>query len=212
MGFSILDQSFAQWFSQAKLLLDLVLIGWLVGIINFSLLGRGLNQWFALRPRQLSGLVGIPLSPFLHANWDHLIANTPGFVVLGGLIALQDPINLPIVTIVCALLRGSLLWLVGRPGGYVGASGIVFGYLGFCFALAYIQRTPASAMIFGTVAFFYAKYFWGLFPMHDRIAWEGHLLGFCSGIFVADRLDPLRQIWEQAMAVMPTLLHGARGI
>jgi membrane associated rhomboid family serine protease len=208
MGFSILDQSFAQWFSQARLLLDLVLIGWIVGIVNFSVLGGELNHWFALRPRQLNGIAGILLSPFLHANWNHLAGNTPGFLVLGGLIALKDPISLPIVTLVCAFLRGSLLWLVGRSGGYVGASGIVFGYLGFCFAQAYMERTPASAIVFGTVAFFYAKYLWGLFPTSDRVAWEGHLLGFGSGIFAADRLEPLREIWHQGTAALPSLLQG----
>jgi membrane associated rhomboid family serine protease len=208
MGFSILDQSFHQWFSQAKLLLDLVLMGWIVGIVNFSVLGGQLNRWFALRPRQLNGMTGILLSPFLHANWNHLAGNTPGFLVLGGLIALKDPLSLPIVTLFCTLLSGSLLWLVGRPNGYVGASGVVFGYLGFCFALAFIERTPASALIFGVVAFFYAKYLWGLFPLYERVAWEGHLLGFGSGILAADRLEPLQEIWHQGTSVLPTLLQG----
>jgi membrane associated rhomboid family serine protease len=214
MGFSILDQSFAQWFSQAKLLLDLVLIGWIVGIVNFSVLGGELNRWFALRPRKLNGLMGIPLSPFLHSNWAHLAGNTPAFLGLGSFIILKNPLDLPIVTAACAFLTGAFLWLLGRPSRYVGASGVVFGYLGFCLALAFIEHTPASAIIFGCVAFFYTKYLWGLFPMQERVAWEAHLLGFLSGIFVADRLDPLRQIWQQGVAVLPTLLHGVgnRGI
>jgi membrane associated rhomboid family serine protease len=35
-----------------------------------------------VRPRELRGLLGVGLSPFLHANFDHLMNNTLSFAVL----------------------------------------------------------------------------------------------------------------------------------
>ena len=53
-----------------------VLVGamWLVFLANL-ILPIDLAK-FGLYPRSFSGLLGIPLMPFLHANLDHLVGNT----------------------------------------------------------------------------------------------------------------------------------------
>src|SRR5690606_6400173 len=40
---------------------------------------------FGIRPREVGGLDGIVLAPFLHGGFGHLIANTFSFLVLGGI-------------------------------------------------------------------------------------------------------------------------------
>src|SRR5262245_8733913 len=41
-----------------------------------------------IRPLETDGLWGIVFAPFLHANWQHLIANTVPLLVLGFLMTL----------------------------------------------------------------------------------------------------------------------------
>ena len=57
-----------------------VSIPWLVYVIDIFLPVdlRG----YGIRPRNIEGLWGIVFSPFLHANYGHLIANTAALFVL----------------------------------------------------------------------------------------------------------------------------------
>ena len=54
--------------------LTFVGIIWAVYFIDFLVPGK-FADW-CLVPRTLWGLVGIPLAPFLHANFGHLFGNT----------------------------------------------------------------------------------------------------------------------------------------
>ena len=83
----------------------LLVVIWIVQIINF-VLGFNLNQWFGLEPRDFGGLIGIPASPFLHANFPHIIANTVPLVVLGGMAAMASPKRFMDSTIIIVLLGG----------------------------------------------------------------------------------------------------------
>ena len=57
---------------------------WAIELVNMFV-GHQLNR-FGILPRTLYGLIGIPLSPFLHGGIWHTLLNTVPFVVLGGLI------------------------------------------------------------------------------------------------------------------------------
>src|SRR5438105_1757027 len=65
----------------------LAAIMWLVEIVN-SIDHQDLDQ-YGIRPRHADRLIGIVTSPFLHASFGHLMANTIPFLVLGVLIALN---------------------------------------------------------------------------------------------------------------------------
>ncbi|NJR51034.1 MAG: rhomboid family intramembrane serine protease [Leptolyngbyaceae cyanobacterium CSU_1_3] len=171
------------WLYETRYLVYLVLIAWIVSIVNFGLLGGSLNH-LGIRPRSLGGLQGILFAPFLHGDWAHIEGNTIGFATFGGLILLQDPSNFGAVTTIVALTSGIGTWLVGegnRSGKvvvHIGASGVVFGYLGFLFSLAYFDRSLSSASILVLLSFFYSKYLWGILPLQEGISWEEHLFGF----------------------------------
>jgi membrane associated rhomboid family serine protease len=47
---------------------------WLIELVN-SQVGHQFNA-FGIVPRTVYGLIGIPLSPFLHFGFNHLISNT----------------------------------------------------------------------------------------------------------------------------------------
>ena len=67
-----------------------------------------------IRPRDPDGLVGVPLSPFLHGSWGHLIGNTIPFVILGAAIAIGGLKRVAIVSVIVIVVGGLGTWLT-RP-------------------------------------------------------------------------------------------------
>lgn len=110
---------------QILALLGCVAFLWSIECVN-ALLDHRLNRWGIL-PRTLAGLVGIPLSPFLHGSFAHLILNTVPLVTLGGLVILQGARLFLTVSLWITLLSGAALWLLGRSAYHVGASSVLFG-------------------------------------------------------------------------------------
>ena len=160
-----------------------VVLLWAVEAVN-SLTGHQLNEWGIL-PRTLTGLRGIPFSPFLHGNVSHLLVNTLPFLVLGGLVALQGRrafLGVSLVVIVCG---GIALWLFGRTAYHIGASGLIFGYFGYLVARAWYERSIGSILIALVTLFFYGGLMWGVLPTNAFISWEGHLCGLLAGILAA---------------------------
>jgi membrane associated rhomboid family serine protease len=148
---------------------------------------------FGIRPRQLIGLEGIVFSPFLHAGWGHLIANTIPFLLLGAAITLGSTTRFVQVTLIVGLISGLGVWLIG-PGNsvHIGASGLVFGYLTYLVSRGFFAR-KISYLLGGLLAMaLYGGVLWGLLPA-PGISWEGHLFGAIGGVAAA------------------SLIHGQRG-
>jgi membrane associated rhomboid family serine protease len=80
-------------------------------------------------------------------------------------------------------------WLFASNGYHIGASGVVFGYLGFLLARGYFDRHPLNIAISVLVAVLYSRVLWGLLPANG-ISWEGHLFGLLSGIAIAKFASP----------------------
>jgi membrane associated rhomboid family serine protease len=143
-----------------------------------------------IRPRTVAGLWGILSAPFVHANIAHLIANTVPFLVLGWLIALRGLRMFLLVTAIVVLLGGAVVWLLGRPfSEHVGASGLVFGYLGFLLARGFFERSLQAVLLSLVVFFFYGGALWGVLPSSPRISWESHLFGALAGVLAARQLS-----------------------
>lgn len=167
-------------------LLGLILIVlWSVEIIDVFVFGGRLNQ-YGIRPRSLKGLWGIPLAPFLHGGFNHLIANTVPMLTLSWWVMLRSISTWFTATILITLLGGAGTWLIARGGSvHIGASGLVFGYLGFLVARGYYERTMGAIAISLFVMVTYGAMFWGVFPTQSGISWESHLFGLVSGIIAA---------------------------
>ena len=165
------------------LLLGAVALLWAVEAANL-LTGHELNSWGIL-PRTLTGLRGIPLSPFLHGNLSHLLVNTVPFLVLGGLVALQGRRAFLSVSFFVVVCGGTALWLFGRTAYHIGASGLIFGYFGYLVARAWYDRSLWSILVALVTLFFYGGLVWGVLPTNAYISWEGHLFGLLAGILAA---------------------------
>jgi membrane associated rhomboid family serine protease len=160
-----------------------VLVIWIVELVNL-LLGHRLNS-LGILPRSLVGLPGILLAPFLHNGIGHVLLNTIPFVILGWLVILYGPRVFLEVSLLVILVSGGGVWLFGRPGYHVGASGLIFGYFGFLVARSWHERSLSSIIIAVVTIVLYGGILWGLLPLRTGVSWEAHLFGLLAGALAA---------------------------
>lgn len=152
-----------------------------------TLLGGALLR-FGIVPRTVDGLVGIAVAPFLHANLQHLITNTVPFLLFGWLVMLRDRRHFGVVTLMAMLGSGLLSWTIGAPDSvHIGASGVIFGYLGFLLLAGWFARSASSIAISLLVAALWGGTVFGVLPGTPGVSWQGHLGGFLGGILAARR-------------------------
>jgi len=160
--------------------LSLVVIIWTVEVVNF-LLGHRLTS-FGILPRSSSGLIGIALSPFIHAGFWHAVSNTVPLLILGGLTLAADKARFWMTTVSIILLSGAFVWLFARSSYHVGASGLVFGYFGALISRAVIERSLKSIVLAMITITLYGGLLWGVLPLRSYISFEGHFFGLVAGI------------------------------
>ena len=90
---------------------------------------------------------------------------------------------------VIILVSGVGVWLLGRSGYHVGASGLIFGYFGFLIARSWYERSFSSILIALVTIVLYGGILLGVLPTRAGMSWEAHLFGLLGGILAA-RLVP----------------------
>lgn len=167
-------------------LLFLVSIAWFIEIID-HIPGIELDAYGVI-PRSISGLIGIPLMPFLHGNFSHLISNTFPFLILGFIVQRAEKKHFFFVNLIIALLCGAGTWLIGRHSVHIGASGVVYGYFGYVMIRAFMERNFTWILTGLAIGFFYGSMIFGALPSYNQtISWEGHLCGMVAGIWIGRR-------------------------
>jgi len=159
----------------------------LMWIVFFaSVLSGGHLLVLGIIPRTAIGLRGIFLAPFLHGSVAHLVSNTISFLFLGWLVMLRDRNHFLPVTVYAMLASGITAWLFGAPGSvHIGASGVIFGYLGFLMLAGWYSRSYASIALSILVTIFWGPMVFGVIPASAGISWQAHLGGFLGGILAA---------------------------
>ncbi len=159
---------------------------WTAFVVN-GIAGGAFMQYGVI-PRTLTGLRGILFAPFLHANMQHLIANTIPFLAMGWLVMLRDARHFLPVTLFAMLGSGLMAWLLGAPGSvHIGASGVVFGYFGFLLLGGWYARSFMSISLSILVAVMWGGLVLGIAPGQVGISWQSHLGGFIAGVLAARR-------------------------
>jgi membrane associated rhomboid family serine protease len=132
------------------------------------------------------GLRGVVFAPFLHANFAHLMANTLPLIVLGWLIMLRETRDFFTVWAVSAVVSGLGTWLIGPSMSvHIGASGVIFGFLGYLLARGWFERRAASIAVALGVGLLYGGAIFGVLPGQVGISWQAHLFGFLGGVLAA---------------------------
>lgn len=173
------------WVGALILMVGFAALLWIVEVVNLSD-SYGLDR-FGLRPRALDGLWGVLTEPFLHGSYQHMLSNTLPVVLIGWVLMLSGIRTWLTVTALVVLVGGLLTWMVGPSNMViVGASGMVFGWLGYLLARAVFSRRLKWILIAVAVLFFFGTLLFGLFPtLNSNISWQAHVCGFVAGVGAA---------------------------
>jgi len=176
-----------------KIALGFVVLLWLIQGLNWGL-DLGLQR-FGVHPRRLDGLPGILFAPLLHGSFAHLAANSLPLLVLGtGMLHLYPASSARVLPAVY-LLPGIAVWLLARPANHIGASGLVYGLVGYIFVAGLIRRDRRAFAAALLVCFLYGTATAGLLPLKPELSWETHLAAAVVGVLMA--------IWLRRLDIPP---------
>jgi membrane associated rhomboid family serine protease len=157
---------------------------WLSELVD-QLSGNRLDN-YGIHARELDGLPEIYSAPLLHGGWDHLIANSGPFFVLGLLVLLGGAVRWAVSTIVSVTVSGLTAWLLTPVNTIIlGASGLIFGWLSYLLVRGLLTRRPAQVIIGIVVLVVYGGMIWGVLPGAAGISWQAHLGGAIGGVLAA---------------------------
>ena len=138
-------------------------------------------KFLAIYPLEISGLKGVLFSPFIHSDINHLYHNSlPLFILTLALFYFYSDIAWKII-IWGILCSGFLTWIIGRPSYHLGASGLIYVLVSFIFFKGIQVSNYRFVALSLLVVFLYGSMIWYVFPINEKISWEGHLSGFITG-------------------------------
>lgn len=146
-----------------------------------------------VRPREISGLLGIITAPFFHSTYNingeidvsHILNNSIPFLLLGTMLFMYFKDLSYQIFIWLFIGTGVWLWSFGRPYNHIGASGIVYALFGFIMTSGFLRKNKNLLSLSMLTVFLYGSMIWGIFPNDPNISWEGHLSGLAIGIVLA---------------------------
>ena len=158
---------------------------WGLEILDTAMDGR--LDAYGIRPRSVDGLEGVLFAPFLHAGFGHLFSNSLVFAVLGVIAYAAVTLGKFVaVVIITALSSGLGAWAFGEPNTVViGASGVIFGLLGFLLMRGLTERSPGAITISIMMLLIYGGTISGILPGASYVSWQSHLFGFLGGMAAA---------------------------
>lgn len=146
--------------------------------------GYNFNK-YGVFPLTAKGLRGVLFSPFIHSGTTHLFNNSvPLVVLLTSLFYFYKKIAYKIL-LIGTLATGLLTWSFARESYHIGASGVVYMLFSFIFFSGIFRKYYRLIALSLIVIFLYGSMIWYVFPIKERISWEGHLSGFIVGLVLA---------------------------
>lgn len=146
----------------------------------------GLDLDAGIIPHRIDGLDGIFFGPFLHHDFDHLYSNSVPLILLGTFVLAAGARRFLYSTLVIMLVSGVGVWFTGSANSVVvGASGVIFGYLGLLLMRGIVERSWWNLGVVLLVGLLYGWQLLGILPTDARISWQGHLFGLLGGLIAA---------------------------
>ncbi len=154
---------------------------WVIQLVNVADHYQ-LTQDYGIKPRDLGSLPYVLTAPFLHVSWTHIESNSGPLFIFGFLAAYRGVARFLGLTALVILVSGLADWFTGSPNTVgVGASGVVFGYLGYILVRGLFDRHAIDIMIGAVMALCFAYQFTVLLP-HAGIGWQAHIGGLAAGV------------------------------
>lgn len=155
---------------------------WAVHLVNTFLFG-GLLVFFGINPLDLSSIWQIFTSPFLHADFNHLISNTIPGAVFSFLIGISGARVWWEVTAFVVVIGGAGVWFLGGIGtNHIGASGLVYGWLAYLIIRGVFNRSFSQILLGIILGAMYSGLVFGLLPGTPGVSWQAHLFGAVGGV------------------------------
>jgi membrane associated rhomboid family serine protease len=154
---------------------------WIVQVANVADHYQ-LTSDYGIQPRVLGSLPKIASAPFLHVSWTHIESNSGPLFIFGFLAAYRGVARFLGLTALVIVASGLAGWFFGTPHSVgAGASGVVFGYLGYILVRGFFDRHGIDILIGAVMALCFAYQFTVLLP-HAGIGWQAHIGGLAAGI------------------------------
>ena len=170
---------------------------WAIEVVDVLTLNS--LDYFGIEPRQTEDLLNIPVAPFLHFGWAHLIGNSLPFLVLGVLTYLAGVARWAVTSATTVVSSGLAAWMLSPIGTITaGASGVIFGWLAYLLVRGIFTGKPGQIAIAVVVFLLYGSVLWGVFPTAPGVSWQAHLGGALGGLFAAWYLHRSRRAPGQA--------------
>jgi membrane associated rhomboid family serine protease len=171
-----------------------------IEFVDQRLHGR-LDAIAGIRPHQVSGLDGILLAPLVHDGFAHLVANSAPLILLGTFVLAAGTRRFLIATLIITIASGLGVWFLTPPNYLViGASGVIFGWLGFLLMRGIVEHSLWNLGVSIVVGLLYGWQLIAVLPTDERVSWQGHLFGFLGGmasaIVLRRRRTPLVEVPE----------------
>lgn len=165
-------------------IVGLLAVQWLLELID-QMSGNSLDG-LGIRPRSGDGIWHVLTAPWLHGSWDHLVANSVPWLVLGFLVLVAGWREWIAATGSAVLVSGAFVWLLSPTNSItLGASGVIFGWLSYLLARAVFSRQLAQIALAVLILFVYGGVLWGVLPGTPGVSWQGHLGGAVGGVLAA---------------------------
>jgi membrane associated rhomboid family serine protease len=154
---------------------------WIVQIVNFAD-GYRLSLEYGISTRDIGSLPYIFTAPFLHFSWTHIEGNSGPLFIFGFLAAYRGVKRFVGVSLLVIVTSGLAAWFFSPPHTVsAGASGVIFGYLGYILVRGLFDRHAIDLLIAAIMALCFAYQFTVLLP-HAGISWQGHVGGLVGGV------------------------------
>jgi membrane associated rhomboid family serine protease len=158
-----------------------------IGLFGLELLdqatGHHMDRAGGITARSASGLPGIFTAPFLHVSWAHIYGNSIPLLLTGTFVLATGALRFFAVTVLIIVTSGLSVWLFSPPNTVtVGASGVIFGYLGFLFLRGLVERTWWTIAVALLIGLLFGIALSGVVPGDPHISWQAHLGGLVGGL------------------------------
>jgi membrane associated rhomboid family serine protease len=154
---------------------------WIIQLVNAAD-HYHLTLNYGIRPRDVRSLPDIAIAPFLHVSWTHIESNSGPLFIFGFLAAYRGVVRFLGLTGLVILASGFAGWFTNPPHTVgAGASGVVFGYLGYILVRGFFDRRGVDILLGLVMALCFAYQFTVLLP-HNGIGWQAHIGGLAAGV------------------------------
>lgn len=179
-----MDRDIQKFIYKIKYPIFFLLLLWAIEAVD-TIFNLGLSV-LGIYPRQWSGLPGILTSPLIHSTWGHLASNSLPIITLTTILVLFYRKVANQAMIMIWLGTGMMVWLFARPSYHIGASGLVYGLIGFIFFTGIFKKNIKSIVLSLIVLTLYSGSVESMFPnAGNNISWESHLFGAMVGLVIS---------------------------